>query len=269
MLLQTFEVILLSMQVVWIILQLIVSAFLLVKMFQTKQYNLLPLILFFILNSIRMIIYAFTPYIILYLIIIQIPNILLLIFIKLTFFRNKKSPFKFFLITLILVRSIDLWIRLQYGITIPMREPLDESYLIYYYSILLSISLSFLFSHLWLGIVSIKYYKSLKSIKIEPWIKKRYQIIGIASIIYAFSIFLYYVIPYNFIPGQDLFSIIFVAILTSFVVFYSSAMFIAWVMPTRLKTYFNKDYQIISDKEFEENELLELIKEDLKKNSHK
>jgi hypothetical protein len=45
-------------------------------------------------------------------------------------------------------------------------------------------------------------------------------------------------------------------------------MFIAWIMPTRLKSYFNRDYQAISEKEYEENELLELIKSELKKNSH-
>ena len=268
MLFQTFEVIFLFMQLIWIVLQLIVSAFLLIKMFKTRQFNLLPLILFFIINSVRMVVYAFTSFIILYLIMIQVPNILLLIFIQVTFFRNKKSPFKFFLITLIIVRSIDLCIRLQYGITIPMRYPLDESYLIFYYYILFSITLSFLFSHMWLGIISIKYYKSLESIKIESWIKKRYQIIGIASIIYGSSIFLYYLIPYNFVPGPDFLSVLLVAFITSFTIFYSSCMLIAWIMPPRLKAYFNRDYQVLSEKEYEENELLELIKEELKKNSY-
>ena len=268
MLLQIIYIVDLSMQLVWIILQLLVSIFLLVKMFKTKQYNILPLILFFLINSIRLFIYVFTPFILIYLILIQIPNIMLLIFIKTTFYRKRKSPFKFFLIILVIVRSIDFWIRLQYGITVPMRFSLSESHIVFYYYILFSISISFLFSHLWLGIVSIRYYKSIESIEIEPWIKKRYQIIGIASITYSLSIILYYFFPHNVAveltltnPNPTL-AILFL-LTTFFTIFYSICMFVAWVMPHKVKAFLNRNFQIISDKEYEENELLELIKKEL------
>ena len=269
MLLQNTFILDLSLQLVWIVLQLIVSLFLLVKMFRTKQYNILPLILFFLINSIRLFIYVFTPFILFYLILIQIPNILLLIFIKTTFYKDKKSPFKYLLMILIFIRSIDLWIRLQYGITIPMRFPLHESHIIFYYYILFSISISFLFSHLWLGIVSIRYFKSIKSIEIEPWIKKRYQIIGIASSTYSLSILLYYFFPHNVAVEPTLSNpnpiIVFLLLCITFLtIFYSISMFIAWVMPNKLKAFFNRNFQIISDREYEENELLDLIKKELK-----
>ncbi|MFX1445490.1 MAG: hypothetical protein ACFFHV_18900 [Promethearchaeota archaeon] len=268
MLMQVIEFVDISLNLVWIVLQLIVGAFLSYKMFKTKQYNLIPLILFFVINSVRLFVYQFTPYLIIYLILIQFPNILLLIFIKTTFFKDKKSPFKFFLIILIIVRTIDLLIRLQYGITIPMRYPLRSSHLIFYYYILFSITIAFLLSHLWLGLVSIRYYKSIQSINIEPWIKKRYQIIGIASITYSLSIFLYYFFPYDeaiklTITHQNPFISLLILLITGFTIFYSLCMFFAWVMPNRLKSHFNKDFQSISDKEFEENELLELIKKEL------
>lgn len=268
MLWQTINIVDISLQLTWIVLQLIVGAFLSYKMIKTKQYNLIPLILFFIINSLRLFVYIFTPYSTIYLIMIQFPNILLLIFIKATFFKGKKSPFKFFLVALIIIRSIDLTIRLLYGITIPMREPLDESYLIFYYYILFSITISFLFSHLWLGIVSIRYYKSIKLINIEPWIKKRYQIIGIGSITYSLSIFLYYFFPYDVAVELGLFNpnpfySFLVVLILSFTIFFSVCMFVAWIMPSRLKTYFNRDFQVISEKEFEENELMDLLRKEL------
>jgi len=266
MLLQTLVIINYSFQLVWIVIQLIVAIFLLNKMIKTKAYNILPLSLFFIINSIRIIFYGFFPsLLILYLILIQFPNISLLIFTKLTFFKYKKSPFKIFLIILIIVRSIDFIIRLSFQISIPMTTSLDESNLIYYYYILFSITTSFLLSHLWLGIVALKYYYSIISINIEPWIKKRYQLIGLSSIIYSFSIFIYYFIPYNVVGPFSFPNIIYGYILVGFTIFYSLSAFLGWVMPKRLKESFNKDFKRVHDKDYTENELMEMINKELSK----
>jgi hypothetical protein len=113
-----------------------------------------------------------------------------------------------------------------------------------------------------------RYYKSVKSIEIQPWIKRRYQIIGIASIVYSLSIFLYYFFPYNVAIEPSLSNpnpIITLLLLsiTLFTIFYSICMFVAWVMPNKLKVFFNRNFQIISEREYEENELLELIKKEL------
>ncbi|MFX1500141.1 MAG: hypothetical protein ACFFDH_04155 [Promethearchaeota archaeon] len=264
MLLQTVIIINYMLQLVWIVLQLIVAIFLLNKMIKTKTYNLLPLILFFIINSVRIIFFAtVSSLLILFLILSQFPNILIVIFTKLTFFKYKKSPFKFLLISLIIVRSIDFIIRLNFRISIPMTYSLDESNLICYFYILFSITISFLFSHLWLGIVALRYYYSIKSINIEPWIKKRYQFIGLSSTIYCFSIFLYYFIPYN-VAGTFVYpNIIYVYIIVVFTIFYSICAFIAWIMPKRLKKIFNKGFKKPIDKEYSETELMEQIYKEL------
>lgn len=245
-------------------LQLIVAIFLLIKMIKTKVYNLLPLILFFLITSLRLIFYALVPsLIIITLILNQFPNILLVIFTKLTFFKYKKSPFKIFLITLIIVRSIDFIIRLRFQISIPMTSSLDESNLIYYFYILFSITISFLFSHLWLGIIAMKYYYSLKSINIEPWIKKRYQLIGLSSIIYSLSILIYYFIPYNVVGLYAFPNVIYSYMILGFTIFYSICAFIAWIMPKRLRQFFNKDFKPLSEKEYSESELIEIINREL------
>ncbi|MFW9939193.1 MAG: hypothetical protein ACFFD5_16230 [Candidatus Thorarchaeota archaeon] len=257
-----------SLQLVWIVLQLIVAAFLLVKMIKTKRYNLTPLILFFIISSIKiMFLTIFPSLLIIFLIIIQFPNILLLIFTKLTFFKYKRSPFKILLLILIIVRSIDFIIRLIFKISIPMTYYLDKSNLIYYFYILFSITISYLFSHFWLGIVASKYYNSIKLVNIEPWVKKRYQLIGIGSIIYTFSIFLYYFMPYNVIGAFAYPNIIYSYIILAFTIFYSIFMYIAWVMPKCLKRFYNKNFDMPSDKEYSENELIEIINKELKKDT--
>ena len=81
MLFQIVVIINYSLQLVWIGLQLIVAIFLLIKMLKTKSYNLIPLILFFVLNSARLIFFTIFPsLLIFFFILIQFPNILLLIF---------------------------------------------------------------------------------------------------------------------------------------------------------------------------------------------
>ncbi|MFX0024672.1 MAG: hypothetical protein ACFE9S_20360 [Candidatus Hermodarchaeota archaeon] len=266
MLMQTIVIINYTFQLVWIVLQLIVAIFLLNKMIKTKTYNLLPLILFFLINSTRLIFFLMIQSLfVVYLTLIQFPNILLIVFTKLTFFKYKKSPYKILLIILIVVRSLDFIIRLNFQISIPMNYSLDEANLIYYFYILFSITLSFLFSHLWLGIVALKYYYSLKSVYVEPWIKKRYQLIGFGSVIYSFSIFLYYFIPYNVVGPYAFPNIIYMYIILGFTIFYSLCMFFAWVMPKRLKEFFNKDFKKETDKDYNENELMERIRKELSK----
>ncbi|MFX1346689.1 MAG: hypothetical protein ACFFAI_16450 [Promethearchaeota archaeon] len=118
---------------------------------------------------------------------------------------------------------------------------------------------------MWLGIVALRYYNSLKTISIEPWIKKRYKLIGLGSFVYSFSIFLYYFIPYN-VPGVFVFpNIIYSYIILGFTIFYSLCMFLAWVMPKRLKEFFNKGFKRPIESVYSENELMELINKELSK----
>ena len=252
-----------SFQLVWMILQLIVAIFLSIKMIKTKKYNLTPLILFFLLNSFRLIFYLTPSLLIIFLVIIQFLDVLVVIFVKLTFFKGRKSLFPFFLVGLIIVRSFDFIIRLNFQISVPMTHILDVSNLIFYYYILFSITYTFLVSHFWLGYVSLKYYNSIKSASIEPWIKRRYQIIGFGSLLYGLSVFTIYLIPYNVIGTYIFPNIIYNYITLLFTLYYSLSMFIAWIMPNWLKKRFNKDFELIKDEEYSENELLDLIKQQL------
>ncbi|MFW9929342.1 MAG: hypothetical protein ACFFD1_08125, partial [Candidatus Thorarchaeota archaeon] len=249
-----------SLQVVWIVLQLVVAIFLLVKMFKTKRYNLIPLILFLIFSSVRIIFLVTVPALRpIYLVLVQFPNLLLVIFTKLTFFRYRKSPFMIFVLILIFIRTVDFIIRLNFNITVPMTRELSESDLLYYYYILFSISISYLLSHGWLGFVSIRYYWTIRFENIAPWIRKRYRLIAISSLIYCFSIVIYFLFPYHDVDIYVFPNIIYSYILVGLTIFYSIGMFIAWIMPQKLKRYFDKDFQPSEEKEFTEEELMERI----------
>jgi hypothetical protein len=145
-----------------------------------------------------------------------------------------------------------------------MTLDLSESNLIYYYYILFSISVSNLISHGWLGYVSIRYYWSLKSEKVAPWIKKRYLLIAISSFIYILNIFLYFLFPYKNVDIYVFPNILISYTLVGIVIFYSFGMFIAWIMPKKLKFYFDRDFQPTEEKEFTEQELMERIKRERK-----
>jgi hypothetical protein len=56
--------------------------------------------------------------------------------------------------------------------------------------------------------------------------------------------------------------------LLGFTIFYSVGMFIAWIMPDKLKRYFDKNFQPIEETEFIEEELMERINRE-RKNSNK
>jgi len=269
MLLQMVVIVNYMFQLVWIALQLIVAIFLSVKMIKTKTYNLLPLILFFFTNSVRILFSQpslFPALTIIYLILNDLLAIWLVIFAKLTFFKYKKSSFKILIIILITNNGIDYIIRLIFQITIPLTIYLDESFVTYYFVVLILFSISFLCSHLWLGITAIKYYNSIKSLNIEPWIKRRYQIIGLSSILYIFSIFIYYLFPSRVIDYFAFPYLIYGFIILGFTIFYSLCAFIAWVMPKSLKKFFNKDFKRPVEKEYDENELMELINKELNVN---
>ena len=76
---------------------------------------------------------------------------------------------------------------------------------------------------------------------------------------------LYYFIPYN-VPGTFSFpNIIYGYIILAFTIFYSLFMFISWIMPKTLKEFFNKDFKKLTDTEYSENELMEIINKELRK----
>jgi hypothetical protein len=147
--------------------------------------------------------------------------------------------------------------------SIPMSTEITENQILFYYIYLSITSINLIISELWLAYSALNYYKKIKYQSIEPWIKRRYQIIGYSALILSIEAVAYLFIPWS---AEGLYNpqILFVAIIVSIVtVVFSFGNVIGWIMPQNLKIYFNKNYNPITEQPLDEQELLDKIKSEL------
>lgn len=116
---------------------------------------------------------------------------------------------------------------------------------------------------IWLAYNSLKVYRRLKNLDIEPWVKKRYLLIAIASLIFAAS-----AIASFFMPLEGGFEathpVVSIFVASSFIIF-SFGNLIAWIMPKKLKEYYNRNYKVPISEDLSEKDLLDKIKSQLSK----
>ncbi len=244
---------------IYIVLQVIVGLFLLNKMKKTRLRNLLPLSLFFLLNAIEGFLALIEAPILILQLIKFLPNICLILFTKYTFYQDRKSSFKIILSLVVILKFLNFLLTLYIPFEIPMRMELTNEQIPYYYLYLSMISIIILLSELWLAYSSLNYYKSVKNISIEPWIKKRYLIIGICTLILSSEGIVWLFMPWTtegYYNPQGL--IVGFIVIIVFVTF-SVGSVIGWMMPQKLRNYFNKGFQPIKEESLSENELIEKI----------
>ena len=254
-----------SLELTYITIQLIVGLFLLYKLIYTKLLNLFPLVLFFLINPIEglFIIFQF-PYIYTH-ITIFLSNICLIFFTKYTFYRDVKSPFYFLLGIVIFLKGLDFVLKIFIQFSSIGGIELKSSQLVYHFLFLAIISGVLLLSYLWLAYSSLKYYKSIESLKIQTWVKKRYLILGISSIIISFNGIFYLFMPFNAKSFEELQTFIIGLLILIMVIIFSLGNLIAWMMPEKLKNYFNRNYQSIEEENLSEKQLIDLLKDQLSK----
>lgn len=134
----------------------------------------------------------------------------------------------------------------------------------YYLRITLDIPYTFI-TFDWLAWSCYSSFKRLKDKDIEPWIKKRYQFIALASFIFSF-----HNIPEFFQPkdvrwgsSSDPTSLIIFGTMTTMMMIYAIIISLSWFMPKRLKAHFNKGYLKIEDHELSEEELIRLLRKEI------
>ena len=242
--------------------QLITGIFLLIRTIKIKQLNLIPLILFFFLNPLEILLVLIVGSSI---VVNMLSNISLVFFTKLTFYRDRKSIFMYLLVSLIIVKVIDFILKLYIPFSLPLRFVVSSPELPYFYLFLILSSLSILLSYPWLGLTALKYYHSIKAREIEPWIKIRYKLIGYSSLIITINGILYLLMPIDTYDWEHLNSFIIGLIITINTTIFSIANLIAWVIPKKLKNYFNRHYQGVIEEDLTEDEIMKKVREDLDK----
>ena len=242
---------------------LFTGVFLLYRMIKTKLFNLFGLAMFFILYGIQFIGAFLFPYVFAAFF-SQICLLFLIIFIKNTFYKDSKSFLTpIVIITFIVLKVFSTTIALLYNFKIPPTILIRPSQFFIYYTYVTLIVLEVTIPSIWLACNALKIYRRLKNYDIEPWVKKRYLLIAIPSLIFAASAIASY-----FMPLQGGFEathpVVSIFVASSFIIFSFGNLF-AWVMPKKLKKYYNRNYEVPISEELSEKDLLDKIKSQLSK----
>lgn len=257
------EDIVLFLTITYTILHLITGLYIFIKYFRVKNLRLIPLSLFFLLNFLESIfLYLSFPFIF-YKLIIFLPNLSLILFTYYTFHREKKNILWIFVLMFIILKLTDFLLLYHFRFSIPMTEELQSGQVPLYYLNLAVVASVILLSNLWLGISSLSYYSKIRNEKIKPWIKFRYFIVGMASIILSANGVAYLFMP----PEVNGFSepgaiIIGIIILLNSLIFSFSSI-IAWVMPEWLKEFIDRNYESERELEIPDKQLIQTIRNQL------
>ena len=99
----------------------------------------------------------------------------------------------------------------------------------------------------------------------EPWIKARYLFIGYSSLIMILNSVLYYLFPIDSYSWEQLYPFIIGFWVTINTTIFSISNLVAWIMPSKLKKYLNRNYQGIIEDNLNEKEIMNKIREDTNK----
>jgi hypothetical protein len=187
------------------------------------------------------------------------------IFTYLTFHyksKSRKPKYYLFLVVLLILIRIPIII---------IKELILTPIMYYTNAILLIVILFLIFD--WLAYSSYSAYKIIKDIKIESWIEFRYKLIVISSVIYPFYSIWALFQPWDvqFADPSNLFSTITFSLISLFSVGFGISVFIAWIMPMRLKKYINQKQGYVKEKELDlsDEELMNLLKEQISRGTSK
>lgn len=119
----------------------------------------------------------------------------------------------------------------------------------------------------WMAWASYSSYKKLKNEDVQPWIEIRYILIAIFSFIIGFNNIPEFFQPKGITWGDpsNPLSLAVFGVTAILAVIFAIGFGLAWLMPSWLKNRFNKGYKIVIEKEFTEQELINLIKTQLNK----
>jgi hypothetical protein len=194
---------------------------------------------------------------------IFISFILVVIFTNLTFHKNRGFKPNIILFSVIILGFVQIGFFL-YSILGTW------TLFLYYLRVWLDLPYTLLTFN-WLAFSSYSSYRVLKSQKVKPWIKMRYKMVAIFSFIFSFSN-----IPEFFQPpgttwaeSDNVISLLVFGITATLVIVFSLGFALAWLMPTSFKNFLDRNYEVDKEIEYQEKELIELIKKQLSQKDEK
>ncbi len=232
--------------IIFLIFRIITGVFLFGTWRQTKNQNLLLLVIFFFMNAITLLFLVFGN-VMLYDINTILTMIIGLIFIDRTFYQDRKSPFKLLLTLTLVLGALTIISYTMYDLSLTNQQAI--AFLIHN----IFVGALFVVFGLWSYIAATGSLKSLSSSDaVEPWVLGRYKLVKFYSIC---IILLGSLTPFTPVQGTvnwALSIILFANILRI------AGETITWIMPNFLKKYFNRGYTSVDIiEELSEEEIME------------
>ena len=231
------------------------SILMLYRVYKTRLYNLIFLGLVYMSAAISQIgNFIFNISLILEVVILSFTFVLTVIFTNLTFHKDHK----FFTSKLVLIISLINYFTQIYLSSLVWKgnTPLLN------FLLTLHICFERFVAFSWFGWSSYQTYKALKSPNIVPWILTRYLLITFTSVIFIIQPFFLFFQSWDLPFGDPSTLPTYLAFGFSavFIIIASIGLILAWFMPNWLKTYLDKGYEPLVDKEYSDVELSEIIK---------
>jgi hypothetical protein len=166
-------------------------------------------------------------------------SVLIVLFTKHAFYKNKKSPFNFVFVATLSIRIVHfIEMNLLHYVS-PSYVPISAARLGGYYFHLVMLTSQLVIAFGWLSVAAFKEYAAFRSEAVEPWVRNRYVIIGISHALYAAMSFAYFIIPTDGLAFGSPDALAANIVIPPLVASYGVLSFLAWTMPGWFKRLLN------------------------------
>ena len=229
-----------------------------IRMLQKKMINLLGLVLFFVLYALQTNPPSFLPeYITINFVFIALFS--LAFFIKYTFYRGRKSAFPYVIATLIILRVSQLILKAVFQFQPGFIYPSNSGDIPFFFTYIIVTALQELIIMIWYSISVFRSFNNFRKLGIKKWIKVRYLMVGISTIIFSIDTSLSILLVINDI-GVILF-LIYASIIN--ILLFTTVNVVAWVIPFKTLIYFLKKETPQSLEDVSESEIMAKVKSEL------
>ena len=237
---------------------LLVGIVILFRMIQKKMVNLLGLVIFFILYALQTNPTDFLPdyftTIFAYFSLFS-----LAFFIKFTFYQRRKSAFSLVIALLTILRVIEFIFKFIFNFQPGFSYPSNPVEIPYFFIYILVVASQSLLVMVWYSYSVFKSYNNFRRLRIGVWLKIRYLMLGISTIIFSIDTLFSILLVIN-----DFSIILFLIYASIFdVLLFTVVNFIAWVIPFKPLIQYIKGETKETLEDINEAEIIEKVKSEL------
>ena len=240
------ELLIFVMKALYFGITFILAVYLLFRAYKTGYVNILLLSIGFFMMLTEWFLYFLEAPLFLQNIFSLLFPIFLVLFVKLTFYRNLHCGFRTILSIVILGKILNFILKAQFGFNVPPSIPVTND-LIPFYILHMVVALSSEFiGRGWLAYAAFTNAQRLSKYEIEPWIIKRYQMFYVAAFLHSINLVLSIFLPIDG-TGYEFhtFAVGIGVLQTIETLIFASLLSIAIIMPMKLKVWFNRNFPVM------------------------